>query len=262
MTQPRSAATDDDRLADPSASQTNWSVIYQAAHGQTGPARVAWEQLVRRYWPAIYAYVRHRGADVHEAADVTQGFVCDVMIARRLLASADPTRGRFRTLLLASLKNYMADQHRHRSRQKRAPTNPDGETGHRFSIDASTLHEPALATYDSPDAAFTAQWSTALVRRVLEEVRSGCEAEGLRSHWAVFESRIARPMLGGETPVPYPVLVDRFQLKDAAQAANMMITVKRRFAQALSREVSQTVSDPDDIADELGELIRSLERPR
>ncbi|NNF45026.1 MAG: sigma-70 family RNA polymerase sigma factor [Phycisphaerales bacterium] len=262
MTKPPPSASDADRLADPSASQTNWSVIYQAAHGQTGPARVAWEQLVRRYWPAIYAFVRHRGADVHEAADLTQGFVCDVMIARHLLATADPTRGRFRTLLLASLKNYLADRHRHQSRQKRAPTNADGELGHRFSIDTAELRETALASYDSPDAAFTAQWSTALVRRVLDDVRAACETEGLRAHWAVFEARIARPMLAGEIPVPYPILVDRFQLKDAAQAANMMITVKRRFAQALGLAVSETVSDPDDIADELGELIRSLERPR
>jgi hypothetical protein len=49
-------------------------------------------------------------------------------------------------------------------------------------------------------------------------------------------------------------------LKDSAQAANMMITVKRRFARALYDEVGQTVSEAGQIEDEIQELLRDLER--
>jgi len=41
----------------------------------------------------------------------------------------------------------------------------------------------------------------------------------------------------------------------------MMVTVKRRFVRALYKEIGRTVSDPDQIEDELRELLRNLERP-
>ena len=70
-----------------------------------------------------------------------------------------------------------------------------------------------------------------------------------------------RPMLEGGQRTSYPALVRRLGLKDAAQAANMMITVKRRVARALAAEVSRTVTDPAEVEDELLELVRALERP-
>ena len=42
----------------------------------------------------------------------------------------------------------------------------------------------------------------------------------------------------------------------------MMITVKRRFVGALYDEISQTVSDPLHVTDEIYELLRDLERPK
>ncbi len=62
-------------------------------------------------------------------------------------------------------------------------------------------------------------------------------------------------------PQPYAALVSDLDLSDAAQASNMMITVKRRFARALYAEVGRTVTDPADVEEELGELLRDLERP-
>ena len=66
-------------------------------------------------------------------------------------------------------------------------------------------------------------------------------------------------MLLGEPRLPYAKLVERFELSDAGQAANMMITVKRRFVQALIGEIGCTVSDPMQVEDELRALLRDLE---
>ena len=66
-------------------------------------------------------------------------------------------------------------------------------------------------------------------------------------------------MLLGEPPIDYTHLVRRLGLKDPFQAANMMVTIKRRFANALCVEVSQTVSDPDDTREEIRQLLRDLE---
>ncbi len=93
-------------------------MIAQAAEADEAVAGDALEQLVRRYWAAVYAYIRRTGRDVHEAADLTQGFVCDIIISRRLCDYADPQRGRFRTLLLGAVQNYLREQHRHDLRNR------------------------------------------------------------------------------------------------------------------------------------------------
>jgi hypothetical protein len=67
-------------------------------------------------------------------------------------------------------------------------------------------------------------------------------------------------MLFGDTPKPYSDLVNRLDLEDAAQAANMMITVKRRFARELLAEVAGTVANPAYSEDELSTLMHDLER--
>lgn len=253
---PASSANDQSPVPAAGASQTDWSMIYDAAYGQEDHARAAWDQLARRYWPAIYAYIRRHGRDVDQASDLTQGFVCDVMLGRRLLAVADPRRGRFRTLLLTALKNYIAERHRADTRRKRAPA--DGKI---LELDGRGGEALVPTTTETPEGAFVAQWSVMLVQRVLDRVRQSCEAEGLGRHWSIFEARVVRPMLHGEPPTDYAVLVERFEVRDVAQAANMMITVKRRFARMLYDEVGQTVENVADIDDELRVLMRALERP-
>lgn len=239
-------------LVEAGSSHTDWSMVAQAGQDDEQARATALERLVRRYWPAVFAYIRSTGRDFHSAADLTQGFVCDVIISRRLCAVADPTRGRFRALLLAALKTYLRERHRHDTRKRRA--------GNLWAASMPIeVTEPGPDR--TPDQAFSRQWSATLVRRVLDRVRAGCLADGLDAHWEVFEQRVVRPMLFDDQPADYAGLVERLGLKDTTQAANMMVTVKRRFASTLSDEVGQTVADPDQIDDEIGVILRDLERP-
>ncbi|MCP3905379.1 MAG: sigma-70 family RNA polymerase sigma factor [Planctomycetes bacterium] len=246
-----------------SGSQTDWSMIFEAAGSEGAEAQEAWDQLSRRYWPAIYAYIRSTGRDVEDAADLTQGFVCDVLLGRRLFAVADPRRGRFRTLLLTALKNYLTERHRYDTRKKRSPrgdSSANGDGPKLLELDRESPSVVARSHSPTPDAAFDTQWAVALVHRILDGVRAECVREELAAHWTVFERRVVRPMLTGEPPIDYSVLVDRLDLKDAAQAANMMITVKRRFARAMYAEIGRTVKDPDEIEEEISSLMRALQR--
>ncbi len=241
------------QLTDSGASHTDWSMIAQATETDEQVAGDALERLVRRYWAAVYAYIRRTGRDVHEASDLTQGFVCDIIISRRLCDYADQQRGRFRTLLLSSVQNYLREKHRHDAKRS-------------LEMDGPPLpleSWPAEATSnETPEEAFCYQWSATLVRQVLTEVKASCEKDGLDAHWTVFEHRVVRPMLFDEPPTDHAALVEQLSLKDESQAANMMITVKRRFARALYDEIGRTVIEPEQIEDELNELLRDLERPR
>ena len=81
-----------------SSSRTNWALIYDATHGDAAPSNQALELLVRRYWPAVYAYVRKSGRDVHEARALRLELIyarlssCAGRPARLLRATLGPSR--------------------------------------------------------------------------------------------------------------------------------------------------------------------------
>ena len=81
---------------------THWSMVLQAGEG----ADDALLKLCRIYWPPLYAYIRRRGHAVHEAQDLTQAFFARIL-ENRALGGVAPSKGRFRSFLLVSLKNFL-----------------------------------------------------------------------------------------------------------------------------------------------------------
>ena len=81
------------------------------------------EELLRRYWSPVYAFLRRRGWSRAEAEDLTQEFLADVVLQRDLIGRADRERGRFRTFLLAALRHFAID-----ARRRRAAREPPGGT--------------------------------------------------------------------------------------------------------------------------------------
>jgi len=62
--------------------------------------------LCRQYWHPLYAYVRRHGFSPEDAEDVTQDFSRS-FLEKAYLERADRDKGRFRTLLLTSLQNFL-----------------------------------------------------------------------------------------------------------------------------------------------------------
>ena len=88
---------------------TRWSEVLLSAESQAPGSKQALADLCRLYWYPLYAYVRRRGYTPEDAQDLTQGFFLS-LLDRRALRQATPLRGKFRSFLLSSLKNYLSDQ--------------------------------------------------------------------------------------------------------------------------------------------------------
>lgn len=85
---------------------TQWSQVLAARDGSDTEARQALDVLCQTYWLPLYAYIRHRGSSPEDARDLTQAYFAE-LLDKDFLAGVDPSKGRFRAFLLASLRHFL-----------------------------------------------------------------------------------------------------------------------------------------------------------
>jgi RNA polymerase sigma-70 factor (ECF subfamily) len=215
-------------------------------------SRADLELLLRAYWSPVYAFIRAKGFGHHDASDLTQEFLAEVLVGRDLISKADPLRGRFRSFLKSALRNFLIDQHRRSSSKRAAPNAP------LTSVDSGP-EAPDPATRDpggEPAAAFDRQWAAAVLAIAIERTEAACKQDGMEQQWAAFRAVILAPLTGRVKPPAMDALAERLGAASPAQVSNMIQTVKRRFRRMLQQVVSETVTDPQDVDDELASLQR------
>src|SRR5262249_30634032 len=97
---------------------THWTVILEARDQNGTSAQEALASLCATYWYPLYAFVRRQGASAHEAEDFTQEFFSQ-FLKRNALASVRPSLGKFRSFMLACLKNFLANERERAHAQRR-----------------------------------------------------------------------------------------------------------------------------------------------
>ncbi|MHC4792649.1 MAG: RNA polymerase sigma factor, partial [Planctomycetota bacterium] len=97
---------------------THWSVVQAAGHPNSSRYKSSLETLCKTYWYPLYAYLRRHGYNADQASDHTQAFFARIM-EKQSIRLADPKRGKFRSFLLMSLKNFIADEYDRSQAQKR-----------------------------------------------------------------------------------------------------------------------------------------------
>lgn len=228
---------------------TQWSIVLRAAQPDDSTARAALEMLCRRYWFPLYAFARGRVATVSEAQDLTQEFFLR-LLEKNSLATATPERGRFRSFLLTSLKNFLANEWDRANAQKR------GGGRERLSLDWETgesrlSFEPTHT--DTPERGFERQWALTLldivVRRLQDEFAT---ADKSRQFELLKET-----LTGGRAAIDYSIVAAELHLSEEAarQAAHRL---RKRYRELLREEVAATVESPDEVEDEIGRLFEAL----
>ena len=88
---------------------THWSVVRAAGRPSSPRYKEALGTLCQTYWFPLYAYLRRQGHNRNQAEEYTQAFFTQ-LLEKRGLRLADSSRGKFRSFLLAALKNFLADE--------------------------------------------------------------------------------------------------------------------------------------------------------
>src|SRR5215470_799110 len=159
---------------------TRWSVVLSCADSkiESIAARDALAELCRIYWRPIFAFICRRGYSTQDAEDLTQDFFV-IMMEGDWLQNADPSRGRFRSLLLKSLKNFLNDAaDKIRARKRGGDVSFISwdpwmiELPSQWSISTKSLNSlPAERLFD-------VRWAATVVERALGRLREECERQG------------------------------------------------------------------------------------
>jgi RNA polymerase sigma-70 factor (ECF subfamily) len=223
--------------------ETAWSVVLAAGNASESHAREALAELCQMYWPPIYAYLRQRGFNRHDAQDLTQIFFQRI-VEDETLRRASPARGRFRSFLLGALTRCLADEQAYLRAAKRGG---DAQFISMDEVAAEETHHQRVTMNLTPSDSLDARWAVLLLERALDKVRSEFSANGKAE---TFEA--LSPFLAGE----------KLSYQDAAQRMGLAMSavkthihrLRRQFASAIRQEVMQTVSAPHEVDDELRQL--------
>jgi len=221
-------------------------MVIAAGHLSGVESQKALASLCEKYWYPLYAYVRRSGHDVSSAQDLVQGFFVH-LLGKQSLKEADRERGRFRYFLLASLKHYIANELRAAHAQKRgggqAPLSLDFEEAERrYLLEyAETL---------TPEKVFEHNWALALLERALNTLRDHQEQQG---KGPVFE-RLKDYLTSDEPRTPYDGLAAELQM--SAGAVRVAVhRLRKHLGELLRGEVVQTLSDPNEVEDEIHHFL-------
>lgn len=232
---------------------THWSVVAACKSGGAvdEDTEDAVAQLCRDYWPPLYSFVRRRGYSPADAQDLVQEFFTR-LLQHRIYEQSDSAKGKFRTFLLAALKNYIADHHDKENTLKRGGRSDfvflDGE------IDAAErLCDSATEMILDEERHYEQRWAATLVSRALEGLRSDFQARSKAEIFAKLE-----PFVRGGESLP--------KQEDVAQQLSIPIDTLRshlsrmraRYRMLLREEVARTIGTADDVDEELRHLSQIL----
>ena len=242
------------RESDPFGS-THWSVIVAAATAEADPeqARRALAELCQTYWTPLYTFVRTRGYSVHDAQDLTQSFFAH-LIEREIYARADRTKGKFRSFLLASLKNFLADAYTHAHRLKRGGAETFLPLDEGRAEAAESLFQTHFTNGEptGEDRAFEKSWAEALLGAGLEKLAAEYQREGKQT---LFQ-QLKVFLTGSAEPLPtYDELAAEIGLP-ASTLRSHVTRLRARYRELLRAAVRQTVATEAEVDGELHELFR------
>jgi RNA polymerase sigma-70 factor (ECF subfamily) len=176
-------------------------------------------------------------------------------LEKNYLSDAQQDRGRFRAFLLTAVKHFLANEWNRTQTLKRG----GGQVP--ISIDpaeAESWYAPAAVDNVTPELIFERRWALSLLEQVMAKLRAGFAEKGKADYF----DRLS-PFLDGDTRDG-----DTGNTRYEAVAAEMGVSpgalrtsvhrMRRKYRDLLRTEIAETVSEPEEIDEEIRFLSTTL----
>ena len=235
-------------VGQPVFATTHWSVVLAAAKEATPETAAALERLCRTYWYPLYAYARRRGYSPENAQDQTQGFFLR-LLRKHYLGQIDPSKGKFRSFLLAAFNHFLADEWDRATAVKRGGRATllalDPESAEQRLAEVSMAH--------SPEQIFERCWALAFLQQVLGRLREEASQAGRAAHFEELKIFLT----GERSPVSYAELAAKLGSSETGLRKEVQ-RLRHRYGELLREEIARIVANPAEMEDELRHLFAVL----
>jgi RNA polymerase sigma factor (sigma-70 family) len=227
---------------------THWSVVLSAAESSSPISEMAKQKLCQTYWYPVYAFIRRQGSSHHDAEDLTQEFFRQ-FIGDQAVQAAHPSKGKFRSFLLACLQNLIHKEWRRENAEKRG--------GGCILVPLEGLQpeeryrlEPADES--TPAKVFDRCWAMSVLDAAMNGLREEYESSGRARLFAELKGTVS-----GGVSAAYEEIAARLGMREGAVkvAAHRL---RHRYGEMLRTEVANTVGGEDDVEQELEDLMAIL----
>ena len=236
---------------------TRWSVILAAGQDEAAPelAHAALAQLCQTYWAPLYGFVRSRAYSLHDAQDFTKGFFAQV-IEHRIYTRTNRAEGKFRSFLLAALKNFLSNARDREHALKRGGAREFLPLHEELIVAAEAMFQSSVGPDGgvSGDRFFERQWAETLIgtafRQLSDEFAAGGKGELLQALKPFVRS--------GVEPLPsYDELAPRLGMPPVT-VRSQVNRMRARYRVLIRAELRRTVETEAQVDGELNELLRVL----
>ncbi len=230
---------------------THWSVVLSARDDRASQAQASLAKLCQTYWYPLYVYVRRQGHGVPDAQDLTQEFFAR-LIEKNSLEQVRREKGKFRSFLLASLKNFLTNE------WDRARALKRGGGQELVSLDGDTAEtryglEPAHG--ETADKIFDRRWAMTLLDTTLSRLRQEFDNQGKAK---LFEA-LKFTLTAERGTTPYAELATKLGLSEGAVKVSVH-RLRQRYREVLRAEIAHTVGSAGEVEEELRHLFAALSR--
>lgn len=170
------------------------------------------------------------------------------------LEHADPNRGRFRSLLLKSLQNFLIKAAEKTHARKRGGHVEFVSWDDWMAQGPSQLPiSPQSIESLPPERLFDVRWAVTVVEHALQRLREECESKGKRRLFLALSSHLTAE----RHEVSFAQLSTELGIAESA-VIKQLHNLRQRYRSLLRDEVAHTVADPADVEDEIRYLCAAL----
>jgi RNA polymerase sigma-70 factor (ECF subfamily) len=224
-------------------------VVLAAGDKRSPQAEQALAALCQAYWYPLYAYLRRAGQSPADAQDAVQSFFAH-LLQSQCLARVQPARGKFRSFLLAALRNFLADEKRRQNAHKRG-----GDVA-LIPLETDTAEERyRIEPVDrrDPEKLFERRWAITVLERVLDRLKAEAADARAKERFAQLQ-----PFLLADDASPsYAEVARRLGMTEGA-VKMAVLRLRQRSRELFRAEIANTVAAEEDIEDEVRHLFAVL----
>ncbi|HWN95432.1 MAG TPA: sigma-70 family RNA polymerase sigma factor [Methylomirabilota bacterium] len=226
---------------------THWTQVLEAADPQASSNNAAFADLYLTYWHPLYAFARRRGFSASEAEDLIQDFFTR-LVSKQSLSDLQREGGRFRSFLLKSLDNFLANEWDRARAQKRGNGHPLLSFN---GLEAEAHLALNVPDKETPESLFEKRWAFAVLAQATNRLRAEYLEDGRKELFDQF-----RVYLQGDRAGPSYAAVALQRGMSEGSVAVAVHRLRQRYGQLLREEIMRTVASPAEVDAELQHLIQ------